>query len=401
MRKVSITHWFMERAAVVADVTLCGSELDTQTEEPKFDEIEFQTGGLAELSGHIPLAVTIPLGDAPKVYTVKWRDEAEQRWKRGDDDVILSFDGRLRPAELYSFSISTSPMVRVRGPARSLDDWVESYVNPVRGIASITTTIAQPINFLTVGATVVDSLPGRAQTPRTVRAQVFMEDVSQQPYVAQRSDIPAPPLFSVAETNVPLSSLIDHWQMIGQEYDVFLQLYAASLSREMSPRAKLLTLAPALESLHGQKHGTGKHSVGEHKDRRKGVLKRVRELKLCSDDYRFISRWLDGRGAYTLPERLRALYESIDQATRATIASKISPIPQELAAIHPNPRDIWDVVGRLRNDLAHGGPAHKDAEIASTVRLCQTIATGLILTELGVPTTSMREAIDRGDWRPI
>lgn len=182
---------------------------------------------------------------------------------------------------------------------------------------------------------------------------------------------------------------------------VFLQLYSASLNSDLSPRAKLLTLVPALESLHGQKYGTGEYAIDAHKARRKSVLRRVRKLKICADDYRFLLRWLDSRGAYTLPDRLRALYDSLAQDIRATMDSRILPIPASLAGIHSSPRDVWDAIGRLRNDLAHGGAPHTSAEVASAVRLCQKVATALILAELGIPNTLLCEAIEREQWRPI
>ena len=125
------------------------------------------------------------------------------------------------------------------------------------------------------------------------------------------------------------------------------------------------------------------------------------EGSLRTTDYTWIKRWLDARGTPSLEQRLRELFEALDPDLRSLISQRIDPIPEVLASVLESPRDIWTVVGRLRNDLAHGGPQHSGEEVVAALLLVMTIATAITLQEISGPTTRLADAIKVDRWRPV
>ncbi|GAA2679762.1 hypothetical protein GCM10010428_45400 [Actinosynnema pretiosum subsp. pretiosum] len=59
-------------------------------------------------------------------------------------------------------------------------------------------------------------------------------------------------------------------------------------------------------------------------------------------------------------------------------------------------------MGTVRNRVAHGKlPIPTPLQITTVVLMAHTLATGIALRELGVPSTVLRASIEQGIWRVL
>jgi hypothetical protein len=64
-----------------------------------------------------------------------------------------------------------------------------------------------------------------------------------------------------------------------------------------------------------------------------------------------------------------------------------------------NPFSIWHVMGKARNNLAHGNNRRqRDDQLATLTRIGHTVAVALVLHTFGVPTTHLAADIENGIW---
>jgi hypothetical protein len=375
-------------------------------DEMLFDSVEFQVGGLTELSGVRPLKrVFVPRhlvfhteakGD-PQA-TVTWNsDGTRQRWSTASgDNLELHFRANMDWREYYSFSVIATPIVEVSGTPRPAEDWMSQYVRPIAEIATLATLRPQAISWVTLW-----------KEQETVPVQMFAVDIAQQPYTA------APPeaaelisrrhatLIRLGPDGTRLPDLLDGWATLRTTYSTFYDYLTVALRDRMSTRSRFLALVPALEGLHVAKYGDGPMPRAEYQKRRRALVDRLTNADgVEQDDVKFIETWLGFYGSYQLADRLHKIVdEELGDKLRDHIKARVEPLPSILKGIVENATDAWAIMGTARNRIAHGADGQpSSAQLAALTRLAHTVAIGAALKHLGVPETVLCDAIDQDMW---
>jgi len=376
--------------ALSAKYAICGYELDTESLE--FDGVEFQITGLVELAGVAPIELVNPpeLGENERQYSMKWRFESEQEWTINKDSVCLGFGMSASIFDPYSFSVKTSPSVYIRGERRSLQSWVDQYVLPIREIASISMRQGQVTCWIVLCNNPEGSGAGDRRGERL--AQVFSSDLTQEPYTSDARNRLRTPLIECGPDGAALDVLIPAWFDLRKRFETFIDLLKVGLGEDLSVRAMFLTLVPALESYHSETAGLGYLSLEEHKAKLNAIYAKIKPT-LSSRQLRWLKRFIDKRGYYGLRDRLRLTFESMDDNLRAALQPHVDAAHQSLGKLVLKNQDAWDIIAKIRNDLAHGGPNHSDDQILQVLPIVQTLAIAAALRELGVPTVKLAEEI--------
>ena len=75
---------------------------------------------------------------------------------------------------------------------------------------------------------------------------------------------------------------------------------------------------------------------------------------------------------------------------------------ESLSGLVNQSEDVWSVMGRARNRIAHGDSNQPSSvQLTALTRLAHTVAIGAALNLLGVPDTVLCTAIDQDTWSVI
>lgn len=273
---VRLGYLLPERSWLQAKMALIGHDLP---EDTLFDSVEFQVGGLTELSGIHPLknvAVPNTLENDPEA-SATWDSEATwQRWISTEgDEVELTFDPEIAWNQGFSFSLTAAPVIDVSGRPRTAEDWMSQYVRPLAEITSLATQQSQPISWVLLRRGGKDKPP----------AQLFASDVVQQPYDAtppEHSELisyGSGSLIRLGPGGAALPDLLQGWASLRTSYSTFFDYLTLALPGSMSTRSRFLALVPALEGLHIAKYGDGPISRADYKRQRRDVIRRLAEAE--------------------------------------------------------------------------------------------------------------------------
>jgi hypothetical protein len=395
-----LTHWWPGRTAVRATMVLVG--LGLPEGELLFDSVKFQVGGLTELAGVYPLkSVTLPKTlEADAEFSATWNAEtATQTWTTDSgDELALEFTACIGPCAGYSLSLTSSPVITVSGAARSVEDWMRQYVRPLAEITTLATLRPQPVCWVTVRH-------GEEEFP----AQLFAEDIVQQPYDAAPTEISglishdSGTLIRLGPDGATLPDLLAGWQSLQTTYVTFFDYLTVALRDTMSSKSRFLALVPALEGFHLAKYSDGPVPRNEFQRQRRDVLRRVTALEGLADaDAAFLKKWLKEYGSYQLDHRLRELVDrELADGLRNCVRARINPLPEILRPSR-RPKDVWAVMSTTRNRIAHGSDNQPSpAQLTALTRLAHTVAIGVALNHLRVPDTVLCAAIDQDTWSLI
>lgn len=129
-------------------------------------------------------------------------------------------------------------------------------------------------------------------------------------------------------------------------------------------------------------------------------LARIKALSGVSPgDVAWLKEWVKTIGSYKLEYRLREVVEKdLPAGLRTHIQARTATMPAVLEGIVENATDIWQVMGTVRNRIAHGGREPTLDQLQVLTRLAHTVTIGLALQQLGVPDTDLTRAIDHHVW---
>jgi hypothetical protein len=393
-----VEHFPDGRSFVKAQTALVGDDIP---EDMLFGSVEFQVGGLTEISGIRPLKqVKVPsnMDGDPETGAVWDSDATSQEWvtSRGDT-ARLRFKPSFEWKQHYSFSLTTTPVVFVFGEPRAVGDWLGQYVRPLAEITTFATQRHQPVSWVV--------LRGSGDNPPPV--QVFAKDITQQPYDATPPEFTellsygSGALVRLGPGGAALPDLLDGWATLQSAYRTFFDYLTVALRGPMSARSRFLALLPALEGLHVAKYGDGAVPRREYQRQRKSVICRLSEAEgVGQEDVDFVREWLSPLGSYELAYRLREIVgKELGPELRRRIGERVDPLPAVLQGIVDRPRDVWAVMGTVRNRIAHGDSRQpSDSQLAALTRLAHAVATGAALNLLASPETVMCDAIDQERW---
>lgn len=387
-----VSYVFPEQARARAKMALCGWEIPNQ-DPLLFDSVEFQVSGLTELSGVTAFReMTLPTSDATdRHFSATWNSSADQAWQAATgEELSLGYVAHVNFDRSYRYSVSSYPVVTIKGEPRSAEEWMQGFVRPLAELTTLATATKQSISWVLLKP------PGHDRHD----VQVFAADIAQEPFDAQS---PEPrsvgSLVRLGPGGASLADLLAGWRNLQDSYDIFFDYLTVSLREEMSFKTRFLALVPALESYHTTKYGDGPVSRADFRRQRKAVLGRLKAAEgVQADDIAWLDEWVSTLGSYPLQERLRQLLHDLPEALQDRIRSGTDPLPTCLEGTLERPQDVWHVMGKVRNNLAHGGGTPTWEQLACLTRLAHTMAVGLALQQLGVPDTALINAIDRGDW---
>ncbi|MFD1044140.1 HEPN domain-containing protein [Kibdelosporangium lantanae] len=393
-----VQHELPERSWIQAKMALVGGRIP---DDMLFDSVEFQVGGLTELSGVRPFkTVTIPrkwTGNPDLVAT--WNsDETSLEWTRPDGDQLrLGFTAHVTWPGHYSFSVTAAPVMTVSGTSRPAEAWMTQYVRPLAEITTLATQRPQMISWVIL----------RREGTANSSVQVFAADITQQPYEATQPE-PADlithqsaALVRLGPDGAALPDLLEGWATLQTTYITFFDYLTVALRDTMSTRSRFLALVPALEGLHVAKYGDGPMPRAEYRKQRKAVVDRLAQVDgLAQDDIEFIKRWLANYGSHELADRLREIIDKeLGDQLRERIKARVDPLPPVLEGIVQNAKDVWAVMGTSRNRIAHGADKQPTStQLNAITRLAHTVAMGVAMKHLGIPDTVLCEAIDQDRW---
>ncbi|MFJ4672715.1 ApeA N-terminal domain 1-containing protein [Kitasatospora purpeofusca] len=387
---VSVRNHF-NTATIWADMALCGFGLPADG-EPYFDTVEFQVGGLTELSGTWPLEkIQLPTPATNEhVASVSWHPDVKQQWQTDDgDSIALDYTSTMRFEPGFAFHVTTQPTVTASGTPRPASEWIEAYVGPIADITAFATARQQPTCWV--------QLTSKTTKPHYA-AQVFSAEIIQEPYTSRAPEPHAvAPVVRLGPEGASLATLLHRWRSMQQDYGTFFA-YMATATLSMPYKQRFLALVPALESYHTAKYGDGPQTRKEFTKTRRAVLRRLVDAEVPPDDVEWLNTWVNRIGSHPLNVRLRQLLADLPDALRQRLTAATDPLPESLGGWRSDLGDIWEIMGKARNDLAHGGEHPPAQAVRALTFLAHTMAVGLALQQLEVPDTELVRLIDDGSW---
>jgi hypothetical protein len=268
---------------------------------------------------------------------------------------------------------------------------MRDYVRPTMELATLATAHRQPVSWV-----ILD--PGSEES---FFVQLFASDVTQEPYVAvapNPTELGA--LIHLGPDGAALPELIAGWRQLNRKYDTFFEYLTTAMREQMSIKARFLALVPALEGFHTATYGDGPMTKGTFKTERKDVLRRIEALHGVEHaDVAWLKKWVKTIGSYELADRLRQVVENeLPAGLRARIQARTTTLPAVLEGIVENAIDVWQVMGTVRNRIAHGDREPTPERLLVLTRLAHTVTIGLALQQLGVPDTALTRKIDHYEW---
>ena len=394
---VIIRYGSSDKLFVSGSFAVCGPPVDTA--QPEFEALEFQVTGLAAFSGVRPLEHSKTPSDLREI-TVTWNPETDQEIQYKNDTISLFFQRVAQTHDPFMFRFTTRPFVRVIGARRTLAKWLEQYVYPIREIISMAKSERQSCSWLTIGEQVSREDSEGNPLSYLNLAQVYGAEITQNITEPSGADLSGTLLFNTGPDGASLDTLLARWERLRDRYRTFMDLLSAGLNEELSARAAFLTAVPALESHHSVRADDSADTAEVEHARRSEIRTKLKDL-LNPEDYKWTKNRLVTRESAALENRLRDTFEFLDSDLRRELVTRISPVPSTLTSVLPTAKDMWELIARLRNDLAHGGTSHPDTIVAPATRLVRTVAIGVLLAELQMPATRLIQDIRIGAWRSI
>ncbi|RPE31848.1 ApeA N-terminal domain 1-containing protein [Kitasatospora cineracea] len=360
------------------------------SDDPLFEAVRFQVGGLSELAG-VPALSHVGFPRQPeRSFTATVHPHAAQTWGCSSGERIsLEFEVSQKTDLMFNMTVTAQPVVEVTGTARTAEQWVDDFVRPLAELATFATGRRQDVEWVVLRP----EHPGDRFT-----TQLFAAGISQVPYSAEKpADRRQPLLLRLGPDGADLAVLLERWRALAEEHAVLHQHLVTVARQAQNTTVRFMSVVPALEAYHGRTHGKLPQAV--FKQQRREVLKRLSAAGVEPEDYQWVNAMLPKTGDQALHERLRELAKGAPDGIRARIEAATEPLPDVLHGILKAPLDIWHVLAKVRNNLAHGGDRPQPGQVRLLCRLADTLAATLVLQELGVSEDLLVKAVDDSRWK--
>lgn len=149
------------------------------------------------------------------------------------------------------------------------------------------------------------------------------------------------------------------------------------LTGQMNARARFLLLVQALEGLHTEMIGEGPVAVEEHREKRKEILKAVKDAGLDKEMGRPLARPVR---PFSLAERLAQLLDMVREDVEHV--ADVSLVPGEIPEI--------------RNRLSHGAGDYSWADLNPPMRVMSAIGAAHVLRLLDLPADRLPMVLGQG-----
>jgi hypothetical protein len=364
--------WSENRASVYAKFAIAG-----RGPAPSNSVIEarVQVTHLDRISKLTPLVgVTTPTDEA-----TDWRIERSPSlwtsWEGDEADLDLGFYSKTNVYDPWHPVIRFSPVAVFKfHESVTIEDALKNYVEPLRGVASISTNNASTVTYIELVFTGSE----RDGLGRIRPAQYFGTGVSQDPFAAQsRLSNKTHARVQYGSDSSSLLVAVQRWRKHSADQHPLFTTYASLQGLAADhPRSRFLLLMQALEGLHGTEQ---KELNDERKRRfrreRKSVLHDAREAGMSPETLQWLKDALPVRPPTSLSTALRWSVANLHPSIVELL--KQEPLVQGL--LDEETLDWADALRKVRNNLAHGSGTYPAHQLDDTNRWLERVAQGHVV----------------------
>lgn len=329
-------------------------EAPGEDEELLYGSCEVQIGALDALMGVAPIGWKNDPREAFKDGKYTWTSvtnpDASLEWSDDQGNTVKAwYSSKINAHDLYNVSIRYAPVLRVAPAApASLPDFIDQWLDPIRGIASIATGRSQPVHMIKLRPDGNDGAPWGA-------AQVFGTALTQAPFDSTADRVRSDKtVLHCAADGVSLLDLIHRWWRLRDEQHPLIETYAGMLHvKDAHPRSRFLLLIQSLEGMHGHDYQE------EFEERRVAHLQKRDELlnavaeHISGKQRRFLKDAIGKEPKRNLGTALEAAFDLPEPFAHAREALEGSRLVSQLLADDHNLKPL-DALRVVRNGLAHG-----------------------------------------------
>lgn len=325
-----------------------------EDEEFLYGSCEVQIGALDALMGVTPIGWKNDPREAFKDDKYTWTSvtnpDASLEWSDDHGNTVKAwYPSKINSHDFYNVSIRYAPVLKVTvAEPASLPDFIDQWLAPIRGIASIATGRSQPVHMIKLRPSGDDGSPWGA-------AQVFGTALTQAPFDSSADQVRSDKtVLQCAADGVSLLDLIRSWWRLRDEQHPLIETYAGMLHvKDAHPRSRFLLLIQSLEAMHG-------HDCREEfEERRVAYVEKRDELldavgeHISGKQRRFLKDAIDKEPKRNLSTALEAAFDLPEQFAQAREALEGSRLVSQLLAEDHNLKPL-DALRVVRNGLAHG-----------------------------------------------
>lgn len=334
-----------------------------------FPEASVQVTEGHRLFGRPPLTQVVFPHPMPETgtaaFSVQVDLDANVTYRSDDTELRCRYWITSSLTDYRRFFVTTAPVFEIKSASPLTPaQWMTRYVLPLRELVTLATLQPQAVAWATLDM----NNEGASAEGGTQSYQLYSRDIRQVPYAptADPHD-ESRTLFTFPGLPYSPAELLSRWEDLRTTRKSFIQPLMQGLTEQMSARARFLLLVQALEGLHTEMAGEGPVPIEEHRDKRKEILKVIKDAGL---DKKWADRWLDRHGRFSLAERLSELRDMVREDTGG------------IADISLVPGDIPEI----RNRLSHGSGDYSWEDLNPAMRVMSAIGAAHVLRLLGLPT---------------
>ncbi|MEI7059034.1 HEPN domain-containing protein [Nocardioides sp. CCNWLW239] len=347
-----------------------------------------QVGALDALMGVAPIGEkTDPrkaFADGKLTWTSVTNPEARLTW--GDEEgnsFTAWYPSKINAADYYNVNIRFAPLIEISFEDHlSLQDIIDRWIDPIRGIASIATGRSQPVHTLRLRQ------PKEEGIGPTTWAQVFGTELTQEPYESSADRVRREgSVILCGADGISLLDLVRAWWRLEAEQHPVIDTYAGMLHvKDSHPRSRFLLLIQSLEGMHGHEtRDAYEKQKTDHLDKREKLIAAVDE-HLSGRQKRFLKKALSKEPARSLSDALKAAFDRLPPEftqTRETLEK--SALVSNVVAECNSKVEPLDALRIARNGLAHGTRGYDPDELHEVNEILDRVVRAHALRLLGCP----------------
>lgn len=393
-----VLTWFGDRANVTARCALVGWAPDAG-QPTTFHSIRLQTTFLDRLSAVAPLSkFKIPFNTdgKPIEWWAQQSSDLTQTWESGGNKLRLSFDCRARTGDPYEMVIRYSPVVTVDlAEAASIDEVVQEWVQPLKGISTVAMGEASSVTFLSVAP--------QPKSEDGVKGQRFLQlygsGLAQEPYASKRWNGRDPrPALTFKSDGISLLNLIGGWTAHTKGSHPLYETYVSVLGvQDDHPRSRLLLLLQAIEGHYGhenrEKLAANATKFSETRAVHMETVMQVEDLP--GPTKKFIEKNLARSPFRGLDGALHWANKSLpvdisDRLEACTLISDVVTYDDKIAS--------WaDALRVVRNNLAHGNKTYETTHLYQVTSILDLVVRAHVLRTLGADDDTLINVLNPKD----
>lgn len=344
---------------------------------PVIESADFQIGALDALLGAAPIAQVQNPGlhpDNPKdVWSATLNSDRDATWSRDEVELTVDFRGSMRAADAFEYRLSFSPFGRFTYQnGATLREVVDTFVEPLRRIASISTGTPQDLTYLSV------RLKDRQGT-----FQVFGSGITQEPFKSSSERVrESKSAVRAKSDDLSLLSMVDAWRHLAATHHPLIETYGAMLhARDQHPRSRFLLLIQALEGMHGFE------TASEFAERRARHVAQ-REEVLIRVDYLIgtrLKKFLKGAIGKSPPTSLETALKRMISGLPVDLMGRLdgAGLVADAKTDPQAPNSTVSALRVVRNNLAHGKRGYEASQLHEVVELLELVVRAHSLKLLG------------------